>query len=122
MSNAGFFHITKLVANAAIPAPEPDVLDTGTDPVTMTMLYIGIGRTVFEFKNTAAADLTVAALDDVVGEMCSLTLGQNEVGIFGPFGRHDGRTPQGDRMRFTFTPASGTIGAEIRAYTLPANV
>lgn len=122
MSNAASFSPTSLTASGGIARPAPAVLDTGTDPVTISMPYSQLARVLLEFKNTAAADLTVAWRDDVVGEVGSLTLASGATGLLVPPGRRDMRQPEGNVLRFVFTPASGTIGAEIIAFRLPKNV
>lgn len=133
MANATAITLTAAVANDKVAQPTADVLDTGTAAVTLPLALGGVGadRVILEVTNTAAQALKVEILAGDNPPAMRAPLGavtlvaaaaQNEVNIFGPF---DGsRFLQNDatskgRLDFKFTPASGTIGATIRAYRLP---
>jgi hypothetical protein len=133
MANAAAITVTACVANSKVTQATVNTLDTGTVAVTLPLALSGVGadRVIVEVTNTAAAALKVeilsgdnppamrAALGDLI---LTAALAQNGVEILGPF---DGsRFMQNDstshgRLDFKFTPASGTIGATIRAYRLP---
>lgn len=133
MANATAITITELVAATGVAQPTADVLDTGTAAVVLpcNLGGKGLGRVVFEIKNTAAAALLVelVAGDNPPAQRAGLgdatvvaALAQNGIvelaGIDGSrFTQTDGATK--GRVDLRFTPASGTIGVTIRAYRLP---
>ena len=133
MANATAITVTDLTANAKVTQPTADVLDTGTAAVTLPLALGGRGgdRVFLEVKNTAAAALKVEALAGdnppalraPLGDLTlTAALAQNGVELLGPFDQ--ARFMQNDsgtdgRMDFKFTPASGTIGVQIRAYRVP---
>ena len=132
MANATAITLTPLTGIAAVAQPTADVLDTGTAAVTLPLAAAGLtDRIILEVKNTAAAALKVellagdnppalrAGLGDAV---LVAAAAQNEVDYFGPF--ESSRFIQNDatskgRLDFKFTPSSGTIGVQIRAYRIP---
>lgn len=133
MANATAITLTAAVANSKATQPTVDTLDTGTAAVTLPLALAGVGcdRVILEVKNTAAAALLVEilagdnppALRAPLGNLTlSAAMAQNVVEIFGPFDAsrflQNDATSNG-RLDFKFTPASGTIGAQIRAYRLP---
>jgi hypothetical protein len=132
MANATAITLTDCVANGAVAQPAANVLDTGTAAVTLPLAAGGkTDRIILEVKNTAAAALKVELLagDNPPAQRAGIgdailvaAAAQNAVNIFGPF--ESGRFIQNDatskgRLDVKFTPASGTIGVEIRAYRLP---
>lgn len=133
MANATAITLTDLSAGTPVAQPTADVLDTGTAAVTLPLALGGKGldRVLLEIKNTAAAALLVEVLAGdnppaVRSGLGNATVGaaiaQNAVVMIGAFegARYvqvDGATP--GRLDIKFTPASGTIGATIRAYRLP---
>lgn len=132
MANATAITLTSCSANGSVAQPAADVLDTGTAAVTLPLASGGQSdRIILEVKNTAAAALKVEllagdnppALRAGLGDATLVAAAaQNEVNIFGPF--ESSRFIQNDatskgRLDVKFTPASGTIGVQIRAYRLP---
>lgn len=128
MANATAITVTSLSENGAVAQPTADVLDTGTAAVTLDADIGGKAQhVILEVKNAAATavNLTVEVLvgDNPpsqragVGSL-SQVLAQNAIGILGPF---DGMRFLQDngKLSVKFTPASGTIGAQIRCYKLP---
>lgn len=129
MANATALTVTTLTANAAgVAQPTADVLDTGTAAVTLDAAVGGLsGMVLIEVKNTAgtAVNLTASVLagENPPAQRAGLgaldtVIAQNATKIIGPlesarFIRADGK------LRVTFTPASGTIGANIRVFKLP---
>ena len=129
MANATAITLTTLTPDTAgIAQPTADVLDTGTAAVTLAAAVGGLSElVVLEVKNTAGAanNLTVSVLagDNPPAQRAGLgsldtVIAQNAVKIIGPF--ESARFIQDDgKLNVTFTPASGTIGAEIRCYKIP---
>lgn len=129
MANATAITVTALSANSAgVAQPTADVLDTGTAAVTISADVGGRSDLVIlEVKNTAGAanNLTVSVLagDNPPAFRAGLgtldtTIAQNATAIIGPF--ESGRFIQDNgKLDVTFTPAAGTIGANIRCYKLP---
>ncbi len=131
MANATAITVTNLTADAFVARPTADTLDTGTAAVTLSAAVGSeTSRALFEFTNTAAANLTVAilagdnppAFQSALGNI-SKTLAQNEVWyVAAPTSSRfvqDDSTSRTGRIDVTFTPASGTIGATVRCYKLP---
>ena len=130
MTNATTIHITDCVANGAIAQPSPDVLDTGVIPVALRLQAPDgdrhdLGRTIVEVANVSDEDLTVTQRD-AVGVRITTVIAAGATDVLGPFAYRDpGLAPDGGRdlsdlgVDLTFTPASGTIGVELRAYRLP---
>ncbi len=109
---------------SAVAQPSPLVLDTGTDPVIVrlnpsesTSPYgEGLRDCLVEVKNTATPDLDVVVTRQRgEGEPVAMTLATGAIGIFGPFRPFSSES----QIEATLTPASGTIGAEVRAYHVP---
>lgn len=133
MANATAITVTDCVANGAVAQPSVDTLDTGTAAVVLPIALSGkgTGRIIVEVKNTAAANLKVEAVAGDNPPALRASLGdvtlvaaaaQNAVNLCGPFDgsrfmQTDGATK--GRIDLRFTPASGTIGVQIRAYRLP---
>ena len=127
MANASAITINDLVANSELADPTPDVLDTGTSPVTLgCALKGGMDRVILRVKNTAAQLLSVSvlagdnppAMRAGIGAFAATDLAQNAIVFLGPF--ESGRFGQDDgKLNVLFTPASGTIGAQITAFRLP---
>jgi hypothetical protein len=129
MANATAITVRDLTANAVTTQPTADVLDTGTAAVTLAAAVGGIGnRVIFEVTNKAGTAVNlvvaVAAGDDPPaqnagqGALTSANIAQNAVVYLGPF--ETGRfVKSSGSMSLTFTPASGTIGVEIRCLRLP---
>lgn len=130
MANASAITVTALAANSQVAQPTADVLDTGTAAVTLSASVGGVtDRVILEVKNTAAANLTAEILAgdnppshrSGIGSLSKSGIVQNAVWYFGPF--EAGRFLQDDgKLNVKFTPASGTIGVEIRCYKLPKAV
>jgi len=128
MANATAITVTELVANGSVNRPAGDTLDTGTSAVTLAAALGGqMDRVVLEVTNNAAAALSVEVLagDDPpafragLGGVTKSGIAQNATALLGPF--ESARFAQDDgSLRVTFTPASGTIGATIRCYRMPA--
>lgn len=129
MANAAAITVTTLTPNTAgIAAPTADVLDTGTDAVTLAADVGGQSELVIlEVTNNAAGAVnlvvTVKAGDNPPAQRAGLgdlatTLAQNAVKIIGPL--ESARFIQDDgKLNITFAPASGTIAAAIRCYKIP---
>lgn len=129
MANTASITVTALTPDAAgVAQPTADVLDTGTAAVTLAAAVGGLSELVIlEVKNAAGAanNLTVSVLagDNPPAQRAGLgsldtVIAQNAVKIIGPF--ESARFIQDDgKLNVTFTPASGTIGAEIRCYKIP---
>jgi hypothetical protein len=127
MANATAITINDLDANGELADPTPDVLDTGTSAVTLPCSAGGkTDRLIFRVKNTAAQELVVSVLaGDTppaqragLGAFAATGLAQNAIAYLGPF--ESGRFGQDDgKINLLFTPASGTIGAEVTALRLP---
>jgi hypothetical protein len=132
MANATALTLTDLSGLTAVAQPTADVLDTGTAAVTLPLAVGGVtDRIMLEIKNTAAAALKVEllagdnppALRAGIGDAVLVAAqAQNVVNLFGPF--ESSRFIQNDatskgRLDVKFTPASGTIGVQVRAYRLP---
>lgn len=130
MANATEITIHDLAANSQLQQPTADVLDTGTAAVTLGAALKGQSDlVVLEVKNTATANLTVAVLAGDyppahragLGALTKTGITQDQVWYFGPF--EAGRFIQDDgKLNVTFTPASGTIGVEIRCFRVPRKV
>jgi hypothetical protein len=133
VANATAITLTDLTANAGTAQPSVDTLDTGTAAVTLPLALSGRGadRVIVEVKNTAAAALAVSILagDNPPAQRAGIgdatlaaAMAQNAVQYFGPFDAsrfmQNDATSKG-RLDLTFTPSSGTIGVQIRAYRLP---
>ena len=126
MANATAITVTSLSRNSSVVQATADVLDTGTTAVTISADITGqADRAILEVKNTAAANLTVAVLagDNPPAQAAGLgslsaTLAENAVRYFGPFEGMRFIQDNG-KLDVTFTPASGTIGVEIRCYVAP---
>lgn len=127
MANATAIAVHELGVNGAELRPTAGVLDTGTAAVT---LDAAVGsrpsRVVLEVTNTAAAALGVRvhagenppAFLGALGDLEKTGIGQNETWVFGPF--EAARFAQaGGKLTVTFTPASGTIGAQVQCVRLP---
>ncbi len=126
MSNATSITINDLTADA-LTQVAGDVLDTGTVAVTLygsvpntrsgdVLLYVDNGATV-NLTVTALAGDNPPAFRAGLGNV-SGTVSGGSVGVFGPF--ETARFMQNDNtVGFTFTPASGSVSATIRAYQLP---
>jgi len=127
MANATAITVRDLLANSELADPSPDVLDTGDAAVTLPCTLAGkTDRVIFRIKNTAAATLTPSvlagdnppAMRAGVGAFAATGLAQNAIVWLGPF--ESGRFGQDDgKINITFTPASGTIGAEVTCFRLP---
>ncbi|HHY54112.1 MAG TPA: hypothetical protein GYA08_01620 [Chloroflexi bacterium] len=129
MANATAITVTTLTPDAAgIAQPTADVLDTGSTAVTLSADVGGLSELVLlEVKNTAGAanDLTVTVLpgDNPPAQRAGqggldTVIAQNATKIIGPL--ESARFIQNDgKLDVTFTPAAGTIGAQIRCYKLP---
>lgn len=128
MPNATAITINELTAGTVLTRPTGDVLDTGTDAVTIPVTPDGdTHRLLLEFTNTAGAADTMTvkilagdlppAMSSVLGDI-SFTVAQNAIRyIVVDSARH----MQSDgTISITVTPASGkTQTATIRAYKLP---
>lgn len=128
MANASAITVTSLVSGTATAQPTAAVLDTGTDPVTLSFSPAGdTHNIVLEFTNNAAAadtgTITVLAGDEPpameagLGDL-SFTLAQNAVKYLvidsARFMQSDGK------INVTFTPATGKAQTfTVRAYKLP---
>ena len=114
MANATALTVTALTANTAgIAPPTADVLDTGTAAVTLDADVAGNGMVLFEFTSAAST---------AVNTTFTILAGDNppaqRAGLVGPL--ETARFIQSDgKISVTVTPASGTIGATIRCYSLP---
>lgn len=129
MANANAITVTALTPNAAgIAAPTADVLDTGTDAVNLGADVGGQSELcILEVTNKAASavnlTVTVKAGDNPPAQRAGLgdlatVIAQNATKIIGPL--ESARFIQDDgKLSVTFTPASGTIAAEIRCYKIP---
>lgn len=127
MANAASLTVTTLNANDDTARPTGDAFDTGSDPVTVYTAALGeCDRLIFEVTNSAAANLTATVLagDNPpafragLGSVSGAAIAQNGVQLLGPF--ESARFMQNDgTVGLTLTPASGTIGATVRAYKLP---
>ena len=129
MANAAAITVTELVADAAgIVQPTADVLDTGTGAVTLAADVKGeSGRVILVVTNNAGAanNLTVTVLkgDNPPAGRAGLgdldtVIAQNATKVIGPL--ESARFIQDDgKLNVKFTPAAGTIGAQIRCYKLP---
>ena len=128
MANASSITVTALTANTAgIAPPTADVLDTGTAAVTLDADVAGNGMVFFEFKSAASTAVnttfTILAGDNPPAQRAGLgnlatVCAQNVVKLVGPL--ETARFIQSDgKISVTVTPASGTIGATIRCYSLP---
>ena len=130
MANATAITVTDMAANSSTANPTADVLDTGTAAVTLAADIKGESeRVILQVTNTAAANLTVKALagDNPpaqragLGDFTSGNIAQNGVLYLGPF--ESARFIHDDgKIRFTFTPASGTIACNFRCFKLPKRV
>jgi hypothetical protein len=130
VSNATAITVRDLTGNGSIPQPAPDTLDTGTAAVTLPLALSGTGadRTILEVHNAGSGAITLDALDGQrpspragIGDLNLTTIAAGATEIVGPF--EGGRFGQSDgRVDLRFTPASGTIGASIRAYRLPKTI
>lgn len=129
MANATAITVTALTPDAAgVAQPTADVLDTGTAAVTLSADVGGLSELVIlEVKNTAGAanDLTVSVLagDNPPAQRAGIgkldtTIAQNATAIIGPFESMRFIQDNG-KLDVKFTPASGTIGANIRCYKVP---
>lgn len=128
MANATKITLQDLTANTVLAQPTADVLDTGTDPVTLPLTPAGgTHRILIEVTNTAAAadTMTVAvlagdqppALESALGDL-SFTVAQNAVAYVvldsSRFMQSDGT------ILIKVTPASTKAQtAKFRAYRLP---
>jgi hypothetical protein len=130
MANATAITVRDLAANSQIQQPAADVLDTGTAAVTLDADLKGqTDLVVLEVKNTATANLAVDVLAGDhppafragLGNLTKTGITQNQVWLFGPFEAARFNQDNG-KLSVKFTPASGTIGAEIRCYRLPRKV
>lgn len=127
MANATAITVNDLEANGELADPTPDALDTGTAAVTLYADIDSNTRAVFfRVKNTAAANMTpsVVAGDNPPAQRAGLgafdatALAQNAVVWLGPF--ESARFAQDNgKIGITFTPASGTIGAEVTCFRIP---
>ncbi len=128
MANATALTVTALTANTAgIALPTADVLDTGTAAVTLDADVAGNGMVLFEFTSAASTAVnttfTILAGDNPPAQRAGLgnlatVCAQNVVKLVGPL--ETARFIQSDgKISVTVTPASGTIGATIRCYSLP---
>lgn len=132
MANATAITVNELVPNVAgVLRPTADVLDTGTAAVTLEADVKGeSGLILLEVTNTADAanNLTVSVLagQDPPAQRAGLgaldtVIAQNATRIIGPL--ESARFIKGNgRLAVTFTPAAGTIGAQVRCYKLPKGV
>lgn len=127
MANASAITIRDLNANGELAAPTADVLDTGTDPVTLAAAVGGkMDNLILRVENLAAQGLDVSVLagDDPpafragIGNFAATQLAQNAVAYLGPFESARFSQDNGD-LRVTFTPG-GTINAKVTAFRLPA--
>lgn len=128
MANATAITVNSLTAETVLTRPTADVLDTGTDAVTLPVTPDGDShRLLLEFTNTAAAADTMTVSIDA-GDLppaqsqglgaTSFTVAQSAVRyIVVDSAQHmhdDGK------IRVTITPAaSKTQTATIRAYKMP---
>lgn len=127
MANATAITLNALTANSSIAAPTAQVLDTGSDAVTLeSSATTEMDRVILRVANTAAANLTVTieagenppAFRQALGDVTSANIAQNGERWFGPF--ESARFAQADqKLQITFTPASGTITANFDAFVLP---
>lgn len=129
MANATAITVTALTPDSAgVAQPTADVLDTGTAAVTLAAAVSGQSELVIlEVKNTAGAannlTVTVVAGDNPPAQRAGLggldtVIAQNATAIIGPL--ESARFIQDDgKLNVTFTPAAGTIGANIRCYKIP---
>jgi len=127
MANAVAITVTSMTANTSTAYPTADVLDTGTAAVTLPADVGGVAdRIIFLVQNTAAANLTVTIVagDNPPAQRAGLgafttgNIAQNAYLMIGPF--EGARFIQDDgKINVTFTPASGTIGCNVRCFRLP---
>lgn len=128
MANATAITVTPLVENTALAQPTADVLDTGTDPVTLSFTPDGDCHNILlEFINTAEAADAMAvkvlagdnppAFRSGLGDL-SISVAQNAVRYLvlesARFMQSDGK------INIVFTPANGkTQTMTVRCYKLP---
>jgi hypothetical protein len=129
MANATAITVTALTPNGAgVAPPTADVLDTGTDAVTLAAAVGGQSELILlEVTNNAASavnlTVTVNAGDNPPAQRAGLgslatVLAQNAVKLIGPL--ESARFIQDDgSLSVTFAPASGTLAASIRCYKIP---
>lgn len=125
MANSGSVIVNDLTANAG-GTFNPTTLDTGTVAVALNAAIAGRAeRFLMIVDNTAGADLTVSvaagdnppAFRKALGAV-SATVATSTEQVIGPF--EGARVLQDDgSVNVTFTPASGTIAATVRAVVLP---
>lgn len=130
MANATVIHVRDLVGNGELADPTPDVLDTGTDAVSLYTEDIKNAElVVLKLENTAVADeMTVdveaganpPAFRAGIGKL-TVTLAGGAVKWVGPF--ESARFLQADRtLKVTSTPASTkTQTLKITCFRLPKN-
>lgn len=127
MANAVAITLAALVADGELAHPTADVLDTGTAPVTLPCdVGAKSDRVIFMVTNTAANNLTVTVESGVdppafragLGDYVSAVIAQNAVRWLGPFESARFIDAAG-KLNLTFTPASGTIACNVRAFRLP---
>jgi hypothetical protein len=129
MANATSIAITDLVANAANVPPTAQILDTGTAAVVLeTPDLAGTAHRCFlDVYNTSAQTLTVSIS---AGDRPPSFRGGIAVPVFAAIAASTGRQiivisdmarflEGGGKLKFTFTPTSGTIAATFTFYRLP---
>lgn len=127
MANATSITVVSLAEGGNVALPTADVLDTGGAAVTLAAAVAGVSdRCFLVVKNTAVANLVVAvsagdkppAECAGLGALTTAVIAQNASRVLGPF--ESARFIQDDgSLSVTFTPASGTIGAEVTCYKMP---
>lgn len=127
MANAAAITVNDLVALTPSAAPTADVLDTGTDAVTLYADLDGdMDTVILAIKNTdndTAMTVAILAGDNPPAQRAAVgalsdTVAFGVTKYFGPF--ESARFAQNDgSLGVTITPASGTIAATITCLRLP---
>lgn len=127
MSNASAITVNNLAANSSLTDPTPDALDTGTSAVTLNAAIAGAAdRCYLRVKNTdddTALTVAVLAGDNPPAQRAgvgalSVTVAFGATKWIGPL--DPARFLQDDgSINVTFTPASGTIAAQVTCFIAP---
>jgi hypothetical protein len=124
MANATDIELHVLMANGAIDAPTPQVLDTGSDDVVLPLVSADLTRTILVVANAAAEalEVTIEAGDLAIARLAQadhgpVAIAQGAARYFGPFESARWRQADGS-VSVRFSPG-GTIAAEFTAFQLP---